>query len=110
MQVNRESEDTKQQPQETKETKPREQSFADLKLMLTEDDIDQITTLICVHCMQKTHNRVRSILRYHPSSTGNYGIYSRLTKSHMGIWEYTAGQSYTDEIRTLRECILGIIY
>lgn len=78
-------------------------------LTLTEDDIDQIVKIVCNRCRIKTYTRVRSILTYNLSSIGNFGIYRRLIKEG-GKWSYCAGQSYPDEIRTLRECILGKVY
>lgn len=73
---------------------------------LTESDIDQIVTIVGNRCRVKTVNQLRSILTYSKSLIGNYGIYSRLIRED-GKWSYIAGQSYTDEIRTLRECILN---
>ena len=73
---------------------------------LTENDIDQIVAIVTHRCRIKTTNRVRSILTYSKSMIGSYGIYNRLIKEN-GTWSYCAGQSYPDEIRTLRECILN---
>ena len=73
---------------------------------LTESDIEQIVAIVGSRCRVKTVNRLRSILTYSKSLIGNYGIYSRLIREN-GNWSYVAGQSYTDEIRTLRECILN---
>ena len=73
---------------------------------LTELDIEQIVTIVGKRCQVKTVNRLRSILTYSKSLIGNYGIYSRLIREN-GNWSYVAGQSYPDEIRTLRECILN---
>lgn len=76
------------------------------KTQLTEDDIDQILTIVGHRCRIKTVNRLRSILTYGPSTVPHYGIFERLIKEENGNWRYVAGQSYTDEIRTLRECII----
>jgi hypothetical protein len=81
-------------------------TFNDLKTKLTENDIDQIIRLIGKGCRHKTLVRLRSVLTYGPSTVSNYGILARLIRDKNG-WEYCAGQSYTDEIRTVRECILG---
>lgn len=81
-------------------------SFNDLKTQLTESDIDQIVALVGSRCGIKTLQRLRSILTYGPSSIKRYGPLERLHKTN-GNWIYYAGQSYPDEIRTLRECILG---
>ena len=76
------------------------------KNKLTENDIGQICAIIGKGCRIKTYSRLVSILTYGSGTIGNYGIYDRLMKDN-GQWSYCAGQSYTDEIRTLRECILG---
>lgn len=80
-------------------------SFNDLKTQLSEQDIDQIIGIIGHRCRVKTCNRLRSILTYSPSLVPTYGILERLTKENGG-WSYCAGQSYPDEIKTLREIIL----
>jgi len=80
-------------------------SFNDLKTQLSEQDVDQIIEIVGHRCRVKTCNRLRSILTYSPSLVPTYGILERLTKEN-GKWSYCAGQSYTDEIRTLREIIL----
>lgn len=80
-------------------------SFNDLKNQFSEQDVDQIIEIVGHRCRVKTCNRLRSILTYSPSLVPTYGILERLTKEN-GKWSYCAGQSYTDEIRTLREIIL----
>lgn len=80
-------------------------SFNDLKTQLSEQDVDQLIEIIGHRCRVKTCNRLRSILTYSPSLVPTYGILERLTKENGG-WSYCAGQSYPDEIRTLREIIL----
>jgi hypothetical protein len=82
-----------------------EKSFNDLKTSFSETDIDQILEIIGHRCRVKTLKRLRSILTYSPSLIPSYGIMSRLVKDDKG-WSYVAGQSYTDEIRTVREVIL----
>jgi len=84
----------------------RQENFNDLKTKLTELDIEQITTIVGYRYRVKTVNKLTSILKYGPSMIGSYGILSRLIKES-GRWEYVAGQSYTDEIRVVRDCILG---
>lgn len=81
-------------------------SFNDLKLTLTEADIDAILAIIGKGCRDKTKNRLRSILTYAKSTIPAYGIFNRLYRDDAGAWEYCAGQSYPDEIRTIRGCIL----
>lgn len=80
-------------------------SFNVLKTKLTTNDIEQILTIIGHRCREKTIKRLRSILTYGTSTIEYFGIFERLTRDSTG-WEYCAGQSYNDEIRTLRELIL----
>lgn len=80
-------------------------NFNDEKTKLTQVDIDQLVLLLTYRCRIKTTNSIRSILTYSPSLIPQYGIFNRLIKEN-DRWEYVAGQSYTDEMRTLRECIL----
>ena len=84
----------------------RQESFNDLKTKLTDLDIEQIVNIVGYRCRFKTVNRLTSILKYGSGTIGSYGIFSRLVKDS-GRWEYIAGQSYTDEIRVVRDCILG---
>ena len=84
----------------------KQESFNDLKSNLTELDIEQIVTIVGYRCRVKTCQRLLSILKYGASTISYYGILSRLVKES-GQWEYIAGQSYTDEIRVVRDCILG---
>lgn len=84
-------------------------SLNELKDKLSESDIDSIVSIVGHKCQLRTKNRLRSILTYSASSIGSFGIYGRLIKENEG-WIYVAGQSYPDEIKTLRECILGKIY
>lgn len=81
-------------------------SFNHLKTQLTDADISAILSIVGYRCREKTLRRLRSILTYARSTIPTYGIFNRLTKESDGSWSYCAGQSYTDEIRTLRECIL----
>ena len=81
--------------------------FTELKTNLTPEDVDQLVDLIGSRARQATKTRLRSILTYGPSTIPDYGIFRRLAKMHAtGQWQYIAGQSYPDEIRTVRECIL----
>jgi hypothetical protein len=80
-------------------------NFNNQKTSLSETDIDQLVSIIGERCRLKTVQRLRSILTYSASSLRSYGIFDRLIKDK-DRWEYVAGQSYTDEIRTVRELIL----
>lgn len=80
--------------------------FSELKGNLTQDDVDQIVEIVGYRCRIKTIHRLRSILAYSSSLIPNHGIMDRLVKETRG-WAYIAGQSYTDEIRTVRDIILN---
>jgi hypothetical protein len=84
----------------------RQLNFNNQKSNLSESDIDQIVSIITHRCRIETTNRVRSILTYSPSLIPSYGIFERLIKEDDGKWHYCAGQSYPDEIRTLRELVI----
>ncbi len=70
-----------------------------------EHDIDELVTLIGNRCRHDTKARLRSILTYGPSTIPDYGIMRRLVK-YNGTWTYIVGQSYPDEMRTVRDIIL----
>lgn len=72
---------------------------------LNESDIDAIVAIVGERCRQATKARLRSILTYWASTIPNYGIMGRLIWDGKR-WEYIAGQYYTGELKTLRECIL----
>jgi hypothetical protein len=81
-------------------------TFNDLKTQLTEDDINQIVALVGHRARFKTKKLIRNVLEYYPSSVRYAGILERLVKDG-NEWEYIAGQSYPDEIRRVRELIIG---
>jgi hypothetical protein len=83
-------------------------NFNNYRDQMTDDDIEQIFQLIAKGCQHKTKVRLRSILTYSKSSIQSVGILERLIKED-GKWRYIAGQSYTDEIRTVRDVVLGKI-
>lgn len=87
-------------------------TFNDLKTNLTENDISSLTALLGYRCQVKTVRRIESVLTYSASRLPSYGIFSRLTReieksTGLKYWSYCAGQSYPDEIRTLRNLILN---
>jgi hypothetical protein len=84
---------------------PRQMTFNDLKTQLSDNDIDQILAILGYRCRVGTIRRMRSVLTYAPSAIPTYGILSRLMKDG-DTWSYCAGQSYPDEIRTIKEIIL----
>ena len=80
-------------------------NFNNQRDKLTEKDIEQLIDVIGSRCRAKTKDRLRSILTYGIGTIGHYGIFNRLIKEN-NDWSYCAGQSYPDEIRTVRELIL----
>lgn len=82
-------------------------NFNDSKNDLTENDIQEILEVVCKSCQIKTWNKIRTNLELFPSSIPVYGILGRLIKENSG-WSYCAGQSYPDEIRTVRNILLNL--
>jgi hypothetical protein len=83
-------------------------NFNNYRDQMSDDDIDQIHELIAKGCQKTTRGRLLSILKYHKSSIEHAGILERLIKED-GKWRYIAGQSYTCEIKIVRDVMLGKI-
>ncbi len=81
-------------------------TFIDKKSDLTAKDIDQLVELLGYRCRAETCNKIRRRLESTTSLIPMYGILERLTLEDHG-WAYCAGQSYTDEIRTVRNIIIN---
>jgi hypothetical protein len=69
---------------------------------LTEDELNALVSLLGARCHNKTKNRLFYAIKYNQEC---FAIYDR-------VWirpdvEYCAGQSYPDEIRTIRDLLLG---
>ena len=64
-----------------------------------------ILSMIGKGCRENTKARLARRLDLPLSCWERYGIYSRMTLSDDGA-NYICGQSWPDEMRTLRECIL----
>lgn len=86
-------------------------NFNDRKKDLTENDIDNLISLIGYRCRLKTLQRLRSVLKYHAVSMRSYGIYDRLMFNEYGKneWSYCAGQDYNSEIKLVRELMLKVV-
>lgn len=82
-------------------------TFNDLKEQLTENDIDQLIAILGKGLRMKNAQLLRRRLLSHTGMIPAYGILERLTKESHG-WSYCAGQSYVDEIRTVRSIILTL--
>lgn len=72
---------------------------------LTESEIDEMVMIFGKHCREKTVRRLRSVCTY-LTGVENVGIFERVHLEN-GHVSYCAGQSYPDEIRTVRKCLLG---
>lgn len=77
------------------------------KIGLSEVEQASLYCLLGKGCRERTKNRLRSVIRFLPCIAENYGIYGRVMFDGSGNVFYCAGQSYPDEIRTVRECLLG---
>ena len=77
----------------------------DLPQELTEDQKMEIFRFISSGCRKPTKDRLSRRIDLPLSLWGNFGIYSRIVFND-GKASYICGQSWPDEMRTLRECIL----
>ncbi len=83
----------------------KQKNFNNCKSNFELTDVYALASIIGKGCRQKTKDRLISTLIYDSSKIPNYGILERLIFEDFG-WRYTAGQSYTDEIKTIRNIIL----
>ena len=83
----------------------KQNNFNNCKSNLSTQDVYAIVNIIGKGCRKNTKNRLISCLTYGSAMIPNYGILERLMFENFE-WSYCAGQSYTDEIRTIREIIL----
>ena len=83
----------------------RQYSYTQLKNQLTEDDKKQLLEILGCRCRQSTKKKLQVRLEKFSESVPQYGIIDRLLYER-GQWQYCAGQSYTDEIRTVRKIFL----
>lgn len=81
------------------------QNRIDANVGLTDSDVEEIATLLTKRCKMRTVNTVRWALMGLPNGY-NFGIFGRLIKHPEHGWSYCAGQSYPDEIRTVRELLI----
>ena len=90
-------------------TAPKQDSLSkriQCKEELTDDEIDQLVKLIGGGCRDHKKARIKWALKACPNMA-DYGIYGRVLIKEAGGVQYCAGQSYPDEIRTVRECLVG---
>ena len=84
-----------------------EATFKNKSLHLTEQEQASLAALLGKGCRARTKERLAYKLSLPLYIYSDYGIYRRVSFDN-GRAEYCAGQSYTDEIRTVRELILGV--
>lgn len=77
----------------------------DKGISLTEQEQSDLFDLLTERCKEKTKRMLARTLRCVPD-VQNYGIYQRVLLEKNMV-SYCAGQSYPDEIRTVRECLIG---
>tara|TARA_R100000781_G_scaffold2334_3_gene3840 strand:- start:2085 stop:2348 length:264 start_codon:yes stop_codon:yes gene_type:complete len=82
-------------------------NFNNYKDKMTEKDKEEIFEIVSSRCRQKTKELLALRLEKHLDLIPEYGILNRLIKEEHG-WFYCAGQSYPDEIRTVRKIILEL--
>ena len=71
----------------------------------TVPDVDGLVSMIAHRCRQKTRDTLTRRLSTQVSLLGREGIYDRMTYDANG-WGYCCGQSWGDEMRTIRECLI----
>ena len=72
---------------------------------LNEKQIEAFLSLIGKGCRQNTKEKLARRISIPLSLWKSYGIFSRVILTDDDV-EYICGQSWNDEMRTLRECIL----
>jgi hypothetical protein len=72
---------------------------------LTEKQKADILAMVGNKCRQNTKERLERKINTPLFCWKRYGIYSRIVLTDKGA-DYICGQSWSDEMRTLRECIL----
>lgn len=78
-------------------------------LELSENERLNLAGFLSYRCREKTYKRLKSICLYGLHTIELCGILRRLELNADETWSYCAGQSYTDEMRTVREVVLGKI-
>ena len=75
----------------------------DERAPLADSEVGDLVAMLGSGCQPKTKERLARALHRVPY-VENCGIYGRV---HLRPVSYCAGQSYPDEIRAVRECLLG---
>lgn len=77
------------------------------KTGITDEQRENLAVFLGKGCREKTKKRLFSVCKYGLFSVELFGILRRLSLRPDNTWSYCAGQSYTDEIRVVRNVILG---
>ena len=75
------------------------------KTELTGSEVEELVSLLTKRCNPRTKYAVRLAL-LEPTSLDKHGIFSRVYCDKHG-WQYCAGQSYTEELATVRSLLRG---
>lgn len=73
---------------------------------LSESEQSSLLSIIGKGCRNSTKDKLSRRVALPLSLWTDYGIFKRVTFAD-GEVDYICGQSWTDEMRTLRECIIG---
>ena len=76
------------------------------KITLTDEDINSLEHLLTKRCNARTKYAVRQGL-HSITHQPNHGIYERVVWHPKGGWQYVAGQSYPEEVATVRSLLRG---
>lgn len=80
----------------------------DLPTHLTENQQTELLRMIGSGCRKNTKQRLERMIGLPLSLWNNYGIFTRVVfDQSKDEASYICGQSWTDEMRTIRECILN---
>lgn len=82
-----------------------EQNF-DVQIDLSNDQVDELVKMIGYRCRHDTKAKLRRRLELPLALLRNHGIYGRVVITENGC-DYICGQSWDDEMRTLRECLIN---
>lgn len=76
------------------------------KITLTYEDIGSLVQLLTKRCSARTKYAVWAAL-INITDQKNHGIYERVVHPPKGGWQYVAGQSYPEEVATVRNLLRG---
>lgn len=79
-------------------------NFNNYRDKLTNKDKEDILLLVTHRCRLTTYRKIKANLDYSLSLIPHLGILERIYKDEHG-WQYCAGQSYPDEMRTIRQIL-----